>query len=226
MVPTIILVFITIVFLVTTYRHYLQRKKYLQEKYLINLEQAKNFIAHIRQFNDYITWVERDRIKSKYASVGQFFKNRTNFYKKEETVKKFNEIFQDFDNYIVQYNKNYVSAQKEKLKLFFDNIEEKKLDDQQRTAVITDEYSNLIIAGAGSGKTLTILGKVQYLIEQKNIKPDEILLLSFTQKTVAELNERLQKLNLGVQATTFHKLGYDTIKKFHNDIPAVTNKNT
>lgn len=226
MVPTIILVCITIVFLVTAYRHYLERKKYLQEKYLINLEQAKNFIAHIRQFNDYITWVERDRIKSKYASAGQFFKNRTNFYKKEETVKKFNEIFQDFDNYIVQYNKNYVSAQKEKLKLFFDNIEEKKLDDQQRTAVITDEYSNLIIAGAGSGKTLTILGKVQYLIEQKNIKPDEILLLSFTQKTVAELNERLQKLNLGVQATTFHKLGYDTIKKFHDDIPAVTNENT
>lgn len=217
---------ITVVFLAIAYRQHSEKKKYLQEKYLTNLERAKNFIAHIKNLNDYTTWVERDRIKSEYSSAGQFFKNRTSFYKKEKTVKKFNEIFQDFDSYIVLYNQNYVSSQKEKLKEYFDNIEEKKLDEQQRTAVITDEYSNLIIAGAGSGKTLTILGKVQYLIEQKNIQPDEILLLSFTQKTVAELNERLQKLNLGVQATTFHKLGYDTIKKFHAEIPAVTNENT
>ena len=49
---------------------------------------------------------------------------------------------------------------------YFDNIEGKSLDDQQRTALITDEYSNLIVAGAGSGKTLTIIGKVKYLIEK------------------------------------------------------------
>lgn len=226
MVPAIIPVSAAAALLAIAYRRYSEKKKYEKKKYLINLDQAKKFITHIQKFDDYITWVKRDRIKSEYAAVGQFFKNKTNFYKKEQTVKTFNGIFQDFDAYIVQYNKNYVSAQKENLKLFFDTIEEKKLDDQQRTAVITDEYSNLIIAGAGSGKTLTILGKIQYLIEQKNIKPDEILLLSFTQKTVAELNGRLHKLNLGVQATTFHKLGYDIIKKFHPDIPAVTNENT
>ncbi|WP_317171646.1 UvrD-helicase domain-containing protein [Flavobacterium agri] len=105
-------------------------------------------------------------------------------------------------------------------------MEHKKLDDQQRTAVITDEYSNLIIAGAGSGKTLTILGKVKYLIEQKNVKPENILLLSFTKKTVDELNERLKNIGLDARATTFHKLGYDTIKKYHTTVPAVTNANT
>lgn len=226
MVSAFIIIFSILVFLIVVYNQNLQKKKYQDKKYLTHLNEIKSFINDIENLNDYVTWVERDHIKSEYSSAGQFFKNRTGFYKKEETVKKFNEIFQDFDAYIVQYNKNYVISQKEKLKLFFDSIEEKKLDDQQRTAVITDEFSNLIIAGAGSGKTLTILGKVQYLIEQKNIKPDEILLLSFTQKTVSELNERLQKLNLGVQATTFHKLGYDIIKKFHANIPAVTNENT
>lgn len=92
--------------------------------------------------------------------------------------------------------------------------------------MITDEYSNLIIAGAGSGKTLTILGKIQYLVEQKNISPKDILLLSFTKKTVEELNDRLEKIELGAEATTFHKLGYDIIKKYHPDIPALTNENT
>src|SRR5690606_10005067 len=92
---------------------------------------------------------------------------------------------------------------------------------------LTDEHSNLIIAGAGSGKTLTILGKVEYLIKHKNVQPNEILLLSFTQKTVSELNERLKNINISTQATTFHKLGFDTIKKHHlTSVPAVTNENT
>src|SRR5699024_5085342 len=104
--------------------------------------------------------------------------NKTKFYKKEKTVKRFNEVFDDFDDYTARYNQNYVKLQKKKLKRYFDNIEGKKLDDQQRTALLTDEYSNLIIAGAGSGKTLTILGKVKYLIERRNINPEDILLLS------------------------------------------------
>lgn len=204
----------------------IEKKKYQNTVYLSNLLIITQFIELIKSFSDYVTWVQRDEIKEKYAEVGKYFKNKTNFYKKEETVKKFNEVFGDFDEYIVRYNQNYVQTQKEKLSQYFDNIEGKKLDEQQRTALITDEYSNLIIAGAGSGKTLTILAKVQYLIEQKNISPEDILLLSFTKKTVEELNERLSKIGLGTQATTFHKLGYDIIKKYHSSVPVITNENT
>jgi len=156
--------------------------------------------------------VQREAIKEQFATVGDYFKNKSGYYQEETLVAKFNEIYQYFDNYIIQYNKTYVQSQKEKLNQYFDTIEGKQLDDQQRSAVITDEYSNLIIAGAGSGKTLTILGKVQYLIEQKKVAPENILLLSFTKKTVDELNERLKKIGLNARATTFHKLGYDTIK--------------
>lgn len=190
------------------------------------MQHITEFMILIQSLRDYVTWVQRDQIKAQYLPIGQYFINKTDFYKKEEKVKRFNEIFSDFDNYIIQFNRNYVKTQKEKLKQYFDNIEGKKLDEQQRTALITDEYSNLIIAGAGSGKTLTILGKIQYLIEQKNISPKDILLLSFTKKTVEELNDRLKKIELGAEATTFHKLGYDIIKKYHPDIPALTNENT
>jgi len=94
--------------------------------------------------------------------AGRYFKNKINYYKKELAVKEFNAIYGDWYEYIKQYNQDYVSAQKEKLEGYFNDIEGKTLDDQQRTAIITDEYSNLIMAGAESGKTLTILGKVQY----------------------------------------------------------------
>ena len=208
------------------FRQMLEKNKYKDPTYLYNVQQIASFFDTIQIFNDYVTYVERDQIKLKHAVIGQFFKSKTNFYKKEESVKKFNTVFQDFDNYIADYNKSYVQTQKENLTLYFDNIEGKKLDDQQRTALITDEYSNLIIAGAGSGKTLTIIGKVKYLIEQKNVEPENILLLSFTKKTVDELNERLQNIGLSARATTFHKLGYDTIKKNIATVPALTNENT
>ncbi|MFT3920035.1 UvrD-helicase domain-containing protein [Cloacibacterium sp.] len=203
-----------------------EKNKYSNIVYLKNLQQIKDFVEQMNRFSDYVTWIEREQIKSNYSNVGKFFKNKTKYYKKEETVKKFNDIFSNFDNFIASYNQNYVNTQKEKLEQYFDDIEGKKLDDQQRTALITDEYSNLIIAGAGSGKTLTILGKVKYLVEKKNISSKEILLLSFTKKTVEELNERLKKLELDVEATTFHKLSYDVIKKYQSFVPSVTNENT
>jgi DNA helicase-4 len=226
MILTLIIIIATLSGCLFVYRQYRVQIKYQDPTYLYNVAQISLFFDTIQRFDDYVTWVERDQIKGQFSDIGNYFKNKSDFYKEEEKVEKFNDIFQDFDNYIVTYNLNYVQTQKEKLNPYFDDIEGKQLDDQQRTAVITDEYSNLIIAGAGSGKTLTILGKVKYLIEQKNVAPENILLLSFTKKTVDELNERLKNIGLGARATTFHKLGYDTIKKYQTTIPAITNENT
>ena len=170
--------------LIAKYLLYIENNKYKDNTYLSNLSRITLFFDTIKRFDDYVTWVQRDKIKTNFLAVGQYFKGKSMFYKKEKNVRKFNDIFQNFDNYIVNKNLKYVQSQKEILKQYFDDIEGKKLDDQQRTALITDEYSNLIIAGAGSGKTLTIIGKVKYLIEKKNVKPENILLLSFTKKTV------------------------------------------
>jgi len=222
---TLVILFVIISFLIV-FKLLTESRKYRHPIYLSKLQQIPSFFDTIQSFDDYATWIQRENIKTKYSDIGQYFKGKSDFYKKEESVKKFNEIFQNFDNYIVSYNKNYVKTQKEKLSQYFDDIEGKKLDDQQRTALITDEYSNLIIAGAGSGKTLTILGKVKYLLEKKNVKPENILLISFTRKTVDELNVRLKNIGLGARATTFHKLGYDTIKRHLTTVPAVTNENT
>jgi len=226
MTLTISIISIVLLVALIVYRQLVEKNKYKDTTYLSNLLQIVSFFETIQALDDYVTWVQRDQIKLKYSSVSKFFNNKINLYKKEEEVKKFVEIFSDFDNYIVRYNQNYVLTQKEKLKQYFDDVEGKKLDDQQRTALITDEFSNLIIAGAGSGKTLTILGKVKYLIEQKKVKSEDILLLSFTKKTVDELNERLTNIGLSARATTFHKLGYDIIKQNLENVPALTNENT
>lgn len=202
------------------------KKKYTSPIYLAKLQELISFLDQIKSLKGYITWVERDQIKETYTTTASFFNNKNNYYKQEERVGLFNEIYQHLEHHIKQHNLNYVKTEKESLKLYFDDIEGKSLDEQQRTAVVTDEYANLIIAGAGSGKTLTILAKVKYLIEQKNIKPEEILLLSFTNKTVEDLNQRISALNLGTRALTFHKLGYNIIKQYEENIPVTTNDNT
>ncbi len=67
---------------------------------------------------------------------------------------------------------------------FFDDINGKSLDKYQKRVIIDDTREILVVASAGSGKTLTIIGKVKYLIEMKGYKENEILCLSFTNETV------------------------------------------
>lgn len=219
----IIAIFITVkIFRVHKLR---EAEKYHNPKFLKHLKNIDEFLAQTDNFDDYITWKNRDEILKKYKKTHNFFQGKSKYYKKEPRVRQFNGLYENFAEFIKNYNQKYVAAQKQLNREFFRDIEGKSLDDQQRQAIITDEYSNLIIAGAGSGKTLTILGKVKYLVEKKNVDPEKILLLSFTRKTVEELNQRLRNLGLKTKATTFHKLGYDYIKHFQKNPPAVANEN-
>ncbi len=122
-------------------------------------------------------------------------------------------------------NSEFVAAEKQRCDDLLSDIDGKSLDDQQRTVVVTDEDHNLVLAGAGSGKTLTIAGKVKYLVDQKKIDPKEILLIAFTHKSAEELTCRISdKLGIKVEATTFHKLGLDIIKNATGVRPDVYEK--
>ncbi len=81
------------------------------------------------------------------------------------------------------------------------------LDDAQVSAIKDEAKTVIVSAGAGSGKTQTILGKVKYLIEEKDIKENEILCISLTNETVNNLKVKLEKMNYKVNVMTFHKLG-------------------
>lgn len=122
-------------------------------------------------------------------------------------------ILNETNTFLREANKKFIQAELQKYNSFFSNIDGKSLDSQQREAVINDEDRILLLAGAGSGKTLTIAAKVKYLCETKGVNPADILLISFTKKAAEEMSERIQKnLNYPVNATTFHKLGLDIIK--------------
>lgn len=82
------------------------------------------------------------------------------------------------------------------------------LDNQQIDAVIKEYPNQLILAGAGTGKTTTIVGKVKYLLKKGFYQPEDILLLSFTEKSARDMNEQIKaNIDLPIAASTFHALG-------------------
>src|SRR5688572_1685965 len=68
---------------------------------------------------------------------------------------------------------------------------EQKLNKEQQEAVTHEKGPLLIIAGAGTGKTTVITERIKYLILEKNLSPDSILALTFTEKASQEMEERV-----------------------------------
>lgn len=82
----------------------------------------------------------------------------------------------------------------------------KELNEEQYKAVMHDKGPALLLAGAGTGKTRTLIYRVAHLIES-GVSPESILLLTFTNKAAAEMKERAEKMlkeKCGITACTYH----------------------
>ena len=128
---------------------------------------------------------------------------------------------------ISSHNSAYVEQTLRREKDYFDNIlkeidPEIQLDDEQRRAVITDDDHCLLVAGAGAGKTTTMAAKVKYLVEKKHVSPEEIIVISYTNKAIGELRERInQGLGIPAKICTFHAFAFDIVKQFSAEPPEV-----
>jgi len=94
------------------------------------------------------------------------------------------------------------------------------LNENQYRSATAKAGHNLVIASAGTGKTSTIVGRIAYLIREKNIRPDEILLLTFTNKAAQEMIDRVSKIlspyiAKQIEAGTFHSVSYRHLKKIN-----------
>ncbi|KMN48640.1 DNA helicase UvrD [Chromobacterium violaceum] len=90
--------------------------------------------------------------------------------------------------------------------------------DEQRKAAESTADTSLVVAGPGTGKTTTLLMRVQHLLSQ-GIKPSEILLLTFSNRAARELVDRLQALGVkdahDIWVGTFHAFGLEFLRKNH-----------
>lgn len=118
------------------------------------------------------------------------------------------------------HNNAYIESEKIRLARYFSTLFDHPLDAQQVNAIVSNDDNTLVIAGAGCGKTTTVLGKVKYLLHKKLAKSNEILVLSFAKKNVDDLKEKSGQL--GIDCRTFHSLGYHILKSMGKEPLVIT----
>ena len=142
-------------------------------------------------------------MKDKYISLKEYKKYYTKIPIDE--LKEHNRKF--IIDKIIEY-KDYFDQ------MFRDIDPNVKLDEEQIKAVLVDEDYEMVIAGAGSGKTTTMSAKVKYLVEKRQIDPTQIIMISYTNEASKELKTRINdEFKIPVNIYTFHKFCLDIIRK-------------
>ncbi len=153
--------------------------------------------------------------------------NATVFRVDTDSLKLFLRRMNTLKENITTHNAEYIERTLAREKEYFDNIladidPNIRLDDEQRRAVITDDDYCLLVAGAGAGKTTTMAAKVKYLVEKKRINPEEIIVISYTNKAIGELRDRINKgLRIPAKICTFHAFAFEIVKRFSAEPPEI-----
>lgn len=92
--------------------------------------------------------------------------------------------------------------------------------ESQRLAITCPDEPTLVLAGPGSGKTAVITARIKYLIEERNVRPDQILVITFTKAAATEMKLRFQALmdgrRLPVNFGTFHAVFFSILKNAYH----------
>jgi DNA helicase IV len=131
-------------------------------------------------------------------------------------VDRFAGLHRNIDKTRSEYNQAFTKSETDRYRSFFSKLEKYPLSDEQMHAVVSEEDNNLVIAGAGTGKTTTISAKIAYLLDKKLAEPEELLIISFTNAAVEEMFDRTLRFcgkDSGVEQVTFR-----TFNSFGNQV--------
>lgn len=178
--------------------HYISRKEYTPQ------------VAQYSETMKFFITLAEDDFFENYCSKHGF---------DADTARELCYQYENIDEIIDRANDAYVSAKLIEEKDYLDNILRDvdpaiSLDEDQRKVVLSDADYSLVVAGAGAGKTTTVAAKVKYLVEKQGIDPEQILIISFTNKAVNELRSKINKdLNILCPIATFHATGNAILHK-------------
>ena len=189
------------------------------------VEKAFSDISSLYNFNHYITETERLSLLEDYNELDSEVRPLLNSkelekYMYKDVFRRFHNAMTDTKEHKKSNNSRFVENQLSFNSEYFDSVLTYPLDSQQREAVVSLEDNVLVISSAGSGKTMTTVGKVRYLIDKQHVNPEKILLITFTRKAAESLSERLGEKKL--KCRTFHKLALDIIGEATGEKPTIT----
>lgn len=203
------------------------------------------------KFNDYQEKLKRLllRLKKYYSSNDEYISQRILFslkdYKKtlEEELRviikpymifkmikmkkmmyKINNLIKNLQEYYPKNNRIYLDNKSKEVTEKVRVVNGYQIDQSQLDSILINDHNTLVIAGAGSGKTTTIIAKIKYLLINQHIAPEDILALTYTRAAAADMKKRIkEEININIDVYTFHKLGKEIITKVEGKVPTITN---
>lgn len=190
-----------------------------------DVDLAFSEIGSYYNFGHFITESERLMLANKYKALDKEDQSILNWKELEESGDKdcFLRFHTAMTNTVAHKkanNEHFVENELSRCSQYFDTVLAYPLDVQQREAVVSLEDNVLVISSAGSGKTMTTVGKVRYLIDVQHVPAEKILLITFTRKAAESLSDRLGEKML--KCRTFHKLALDIIGEATGEKPTIT----
>ena len=192
------------------------------------MDEAKEYFDND---NKYVDPVDVLNWKTKYKEL--YEKKPLRRYSVESNYNDYYTLNSKFKNYYSnlefhkkEHNKKFLKVNIPLAYKLIGPVENHNLDENQMGSLLKDVQNHLIIAGAGTGKTTTIVGKIKYLLKSNSCNPEDILVLSFTNASATEMKERIYKeTQKPIDASTFHKFGLDIISHVEGKKPSITNIN-
>lgn len=207
------------------------QKTQSQSEELLKLRELDSFMRSLLKGDHYVARSEyQDRLQASSELINWFQVLKSSgmlaeFCQKngscENEINQIISRYNGFSDLADAQNEQYIRMKMDTEKGYLDTILRDcdpniLLDEDQRRVVLTDEDYCLVVAGAGAGKTTTVAAKVKYLVEKQQIDPKEILVISFTNKAVNELKQRIiGDLHIECPIATFHSTG-NAILHIHN----------
>lgn len=140
-----------------------------------------------------------------------------------DSCRRYLDTIGTLDEKVDEHNEELIQRLLPELRSIVNPVEGVDLDDHQLRAIGMDFRTRLVLAGAGTGKTTTIVGLVKHLIKSGRAKPESILLLSYTVASSTELGQRVSKeAGCRVKASTFHSFARSIISDHDGIAPRVS----
>ncbi|MEZ9231637.1 DNA helicase IV [Vibrio amylolyticus] len=177
------------------------------EQQLAQITKQPAFLAH-SQISSWAKEVNEDfsKIEMSLEDAGQRLPSR---------IKALEPWLVDSEQALLSRNEIWLDNELENWSVLFSQLESSPLNHSQQKAVLLNDDHNLILAGAGSGKTSVLTARVAYLLQSHSAQAEELLLLAFGREAANEMRQRLDdKIGMAadnVAVKTFHQLGLQII---------------
>ena len=186
------------------------------EEILEKASEIQKIINEIKNNGTYLIYTSKKSVISKIENL----QKEVNDYAAKKMLNvnftiKMRETLNLYMRTVIDYNRSFIQQRKKDYSYLWSkgNI---LLDDEQQTAIVTDEKYNLVVAAAGSGKTEVLITRIAYLTTRKpdGVNPNRVLAIAYQNKDVKQIEKRLKQYGIfGVNVRTFHSLGLDILQE-------------